>query len=436
MDIDALLELLGLNPRPAAAKTDANGVYIQPEEERSQNRVDAQARILAARQPEPASDLMSILNRNRQSPEVAAEASTLLAPVREGFESANAPMEAQLQALEQEIASLERDQQARTQDVMGQNSRMRAMTPEMFTQPANARPDVVGQPMAGMPQLPRVPPAAANPFPPANPNQYAALERAGPPLQPAGTPPAQPLPARPSAPNLGPPQLQAFVDGSQSPVLPPGPINPPINGGPFQTPGPGNPLMEAFAQTAVPMQPSQRPPPTDTVPRLLRRNPPTFPFNRPSLAQPGPQVEGMPIIRGPQSPAPVQPPAPFTPSGEVIDWWNLGPRTAPPVSRPPRARQVAAQGPDQSTQLNQRELERLLSLPANQAPPASATQPTPQLASAPVQPPVPVPTGATPMSPPPAPRVNEQIPEALKTQLLNEAYRIVRDRQPQTLGAR
>lgn len=431
MNQDWLLELLGIRPRQSEAQTTPDGTYVQPEEERQQQRQEYMNRIEAP-PPAPTSDLMTIVNRQRENPAPAPSVDAALAPMAGRAEQQQSAIQAEqqrLRDLEAEMAQEAERQQMRTN-----------LNPGRTPPPAPSRPAVAnGGSMPAAPlHAPAPGPAPTDPFnQPMNP-AYAAAERAGPPLAHVG-------PAGPSGPpvNLAsnPP---AYTNGGGMPNAPLPPM-PPVTHGPFMTMSPGDPMQEAFvgadgAPVAPPMNPTGTPPPDPNY-LLPGRQPPHnyVPFSEPSASRTlRGTPEGMPIIDGSQPN-----PGPFMPAGQLTDWWNSdrGPTPTQARSIPQRPLPTPAPAaPDQSTILNQQELARFLAADsgATPPPPAPATTPPGPLASVPPVAPTPVPPGATPMTPAAPPSPGSQIPLALQEQLLQEAYRLVANKgvQQPTLGAR
>jgi len=431
MNQDWLLELLGIRPRQSEARTTPDGTYVQPEEERQQQRQEYMNRIEAP-PPAPTSDLMTIVNRQRENPTPAPSVDAALAPMAGRAEQQQSAIQAgqqRLRDLEAEMAQEAERQQMRTN-----------LNPGRTPPPAPSRPAVAnGGSMPAAPlHAPAPGPAPTDPFnQPMNP-AYAAAERAGPPLAHVG-------PAGPSGPpvNLAanPP---AYTNGGGMPNAPLPPM-PPVTHGPFMTMSPGDPMQEAFVgangvPVAPPMNPTGTPPPDPNY-LLPGRQPPHnyVPFSEPSASRTlRGTPEGMPIIDGSQPN-----PGPFMPAGQLTDWWNSGRGPTPTQARSIPQRPLptpAPAAPDQSTILNQQELARFLAADsgASPPPPAPATTPPGPLASVPPVAPTPVPPGATPMTPAAPPSPGSQIPLALQEQLLQEAYRLVANKgaQQPTLGAR
>lgn len=399
MNQDWLLELLGIRPRQSEARTTPDGTYIQPEEERQQQRQEYMNRIEAP-PPAPTSDLMTIVNRQRENPTPAPSVDAALAPMAgraQQEQSAIQAEQARLRDLEITMAQEAERQQMRTN-----------LNPGRTPPPAPSRPAV-----ANGGSMPAAPLHAPAPGP------------AGPPVNLASNPPA-------------------YTNGGGMPNAPLPPM-PPISHGPFMTMSPGDPMQEAFvgangAPVAPPMNPTGTPPPDPNYLLPGRAAPHNYvPFSEPSASRTlRGTPEGMPIIDGSQPN-----PGPFMPAGQLTDWWNSGRGPTPTQARGTPQRPLptpAPAAPDQSTILNQQELARFLAANsgATPPPPAPATTPPGPLASVPPVAPTPVPPGATPMTPPAPPSPGSQIPLALQEQLLQEAYRLVANKgaQQPTLGAR
>lgn len=204
--------------------------------------------------------------------------------------------------------------------------------------------------------------------------------------------------------------------------------------------GPNIPMPQPRVQApqAAPIRPPQAASPPVAAPR---------PVPPPQAPAPGPQqaalAPALPMATiGPQGvspgpgvptpmPTPMQSPAIST---ETSPPEGQGARRYPlPYRQRPRPQAPASQaGPDQSTILNQRELQRFLAANPTQppAPPAPATtQPMPN-GSTPPQPPMPpVPQGAQAQAPTPGPGMGKQIPAHLKDSLLQEALRLTQQKR-------
>lgn len=492
MDTDALLEFLGIRPRAANAGMGAGSVAGAMAGAAGAPNMRGASQPLPdprlAGQPgydvntppsQAPDDLMNILNRNRQDPAVTAEAQRAMAPVAAPMQDAISAEERSLRDIEAEILQAQEQQQrrvamspedanrpaptpgmpiemqvSRALAALGSRQPGRnpaqvvidsynqpqapttAMTPEMRAPPpqqSTSVPGTIADPNAGMPQYPTPPQAVPNPFEP--PPTYAdAPPPNRPPEVPVQTPPAN----YPGSPGVM--AAMAAMDPQTSQI---------INGGPFQTMEPPNPFAEAFPPGVMPATNRPAPAPSPNYINNRRANP--LPFTNPSAAPVRPQTEGMPMLSEPVGVKPLVGAQPFTPQGPLIDAFMSGnaPRQMPaPAPRPaanggtgqiPLPPMPSRTGPDTSTVLNQAELARFLAASGGGSPPPaapSAPSPTP-LASAPTPPLVPLPPGATAMTPPPAPQVGQQMPEAMKEQLLAAAYNVLAQRnQPQTLGAR
>lgn len=451
MDVDALLEFLGIRSR------EAKGTDNQVGERASQPLPDpalaGQPGYDVNTPPSAApSDLMSIVNRNANDPAVAAEAQQIMAP-------ATQPELASMAAEEQRL----RDMEIMIADAQAAEARRAVMTPEHVTRPTAppSRPYINASAGATMPPLPNIPRAVSNPLPTTGPS-YAHLDRAGPPLQNVGN--EQPVFLPSSGATIGgavgalgqntqPPP----IDFASVPQTRPNPAaldptlsgyNPIVNSGPFMTMEPPDPFVNPNNPAQAPTgSPNAQPPPPTPDYLIPPRNPnarPPFPFSTPSavsrLIQPAAEGNSMLDTLGA---APAPPPQAFAPDGQLINWWQLGQgRNQPGQPQQPapaalRRAPTPPPGPDQSTLLNQAELARFLAasgMPATSPPPATPQAP-PQITSNPPPTPVPVPPGATSMTPPAPPAPGNQLPEALKQQLLEEAYRIVAQRGNANPGA-
>lgn len=457
MGIDELLELIGIKPRQAEAETDAEGNYIAPPEEAAQLRDEVMRRIEAP-EPPPTDDLMSIVRRNQ---------GTGVQPVGEvppHLESAATKLHNQGLREQQALADMERMIEREAQYAQNANREIILRERQNGIRQRTAQGLPPWFPVAD----PFIDTRVQGPGPTPQAPQYAHLDRAGPPLAGPMTAPDVFLPSTGAdigasvgargatipTPPPAPPTPQRPVP-TTNPATVPDPAmvgyNPIVNGGPFMTMPPPDP----FANPANPAQaptgsPTTRPPPPTPGYTIPPRRPdlrPPFPFSMPSAALrlTQPAAEGGSMLDGLPTPTP-QPPSPFVPEGQLINWWNLGQGQRQPQAQAPAptARQTAprtaptpAPGPDQSTLLNQAELARFLAANGGGTPPppAPATTPTPPVASNPPPVPTPVPPGATPMTPPAPPTPGTMVPEHLKTQLLEEAARIVNQRRATPQGA-
>lgn len=425
MGIDELLELIGIRPRSAPAKTDAEGVYVQSNAEREQQREEAVQRFNDPG-PAPASSLMESVNRVQSGN--TSPVNPAYANIDASLQNDSVAFNRAAQSTQASIADEERrlrDLEATMAQAAEQRQRQQAMTPEMVTGPVRGTIPQPPRPPQPAPQI-----ATADPFA----DMYAHLDRAGPPLQPATQPAPEPIPARPGPPPVNiasqpPPYVNASA-GARMPGFMPAQTA--VNGA-FQTMPPADPFYSPDQPPTPAPIPHPAPDPNYNLPRQSPFIAPdvnqTFPFHSPSAVM---RLAGLTEGQRPAN-------EPFAPAGAVIDWWNSNRGQAPTSAQRPRVSSPqptpAPSGPDQSTILNQQELERFLAsnpTPVN-TPPAAQSQPQP-LASAPPTTPTPPPQGATPMTPAAPPAPGNQIPPALQEQLLQEAYRIVGNRQPIRLG--
>jgi len=449
MDVNALLELIGIRPREANANAGstvgamagaaATGEGAMPVS--TDPRFVGRPGYNPTTPPSQTDDLMSILNRNRHDPNVRREAQTQLAPMRAAHNEEVAQLTNEIQSAQQS---------AREAELALLNN---GMEPRSAQPPGNVP---VGE-------------------------QYASLERSGGPLQNVGAPPSdtaaldemlntlmaqQPpatnpatggivgrdvgriggLPPPPETlrtleiPVQTPPQYVNASAGANmiSDQLPQGQF---VNSGPFMTMEPPNPFMDLTTGYAAgpPMTPVARPAPN---PAYVNNRNIQFPFTNPSAASRS-QTEGMPQLAPTRDDKPLTPPSVFAPSGPLINAFmsgNMQPSASAPAPMPTIQNPLPARTPpeDVSTRLNREELARFLNASggATPAPPApSNPSPTVLRSALPITP-TPIPPGATAMTPTPPPAPGQPIPDALREQLLAEAARIVASRKPQTLGAR
>lgn len=369
------------------------------------------------------SDLMSILNRNINSPEVWAEAQTLLEPARQDFEREAGGYRTMATNANNDAAMIE--------EILARSNGTPAPPPQSLAE----RPYVGQNPMTDTP-YPNIPGPATNPL--ADPSTaFASLDRAGPPLAPVG-PRQRPAPAPAPAPvqvasSTPPSGRPGWMDTPIS-ALPDNPIIGANPGGPYATMAPPDPFG-APGNTPPPMVPA---PASNAsadnrraIAEALGRFVPFAPGQEASLT-PNQAAGAAPILstpRGaPTAPAVLQ--AQAAPSNVIRLPQGVGGPTGTP---PPPGTPPAAPAPTQSDILNRAELERFLAAnpqPANPPPAPAAPSPTP-LASVTPTPQPPIPPAAAATQAPPAPRLNEELPPALKEQLLQEAFRLTQSRRGQ-----
>lgn len=389
--------------------------------------------------PPPNSDLMDILRRNWESPEVWAEAQTLLEPARQDFE-------AEAQGYRTHMRNSQNDAEF-IQELLALQGGGPSASPESPS--LTERPYVNASAGATTP-YPNVHRAAPNPL--ADPSTaFAHLDRAGPPLAPVGPQRSIQMPAPPTGPSapqyagLDSPGMGFSVNPAPDRPLPsatpptgrpgwmdapigPMPQNPIIGanpGGPYQTIPPADPFG-APGNTPPPMQPAPA-----AVGRMeaARRLIP-FSGDRPAVLQlsEAQQQGRAPILSQPTPPAPPAP-SPWRLPDSVSTPPTGRPAVAPPsIRRQPSQPPVPAQAPAplQSDVLNRQELQRFLE--ANPMPAPAPSQPLAQpTVTPPASPPIPPQAAAT--VPVPAPRPGQAMPEILKEQLLAEALRLTQQRR-------
>lgn len=386
-------------------------------------------------------DLMSILERNINSPEVWAEAQTLLEPARQQFETEAGGYREQMQNSQNDAQFIEE-----LLAMQGGGPSAGPAAPSMVE-----RPYINAGPGATTP-YPNIPGPATNPL--ADPsNAFAHLDRAGPPLRPAGPqprtiaapPPAPTPPPGPSAPQYAhldspgmgfsanpaptppPANLAAVPQGRpgwmDTPIAPM-PQNPIIGanpGGPYQIMAPPDPFG-APGNTPPPMQPAPASPATMEAARRLI----PFSADRPAVMQ---LSERQQAGAAPLFPQPAPPPTPWRlPDSVSTPPTARPPQTPPSIRRPPPAPAAPspAPAPLQSDILNRQELQRFMD--ANPMPAPAPSQPLAQpTVTPPASPPIPATAAAT--VPVPAPSPGQVMPIALKEQLLAEALRMTQQRR-------
>lgn len=448
MDMNALLEFLGMRPRTAQAETDAEGVYQQPESERQAQRDEYMARVNAP-PPPPTDDLMEILARQQADPSVSEEVAQYMQPERDNLarqrqywtESArtNEAMNERLanrQGFEYTPPGPEMNTILGIKDRAPNPDRYggaeAAPTPDVDMEAIDAALGLKDPTLASG----RYPQAAPAPAPTPSDSQttedfMASLQAFGPGGRPAtgagyAPPPQTPVPQSPF--REGPPP-NPFAGNQPPPSQPSNYRPPPLVIGPGGVTDNPQVTEQMVREAAARRENATRPQPTVGY---RTQNIPfsggaagNRPFVEPSAAMrlaEGPRP-GMPIIGEQPAITQQQGPAPFV--------LNLPPPAQPTAPRP-APRPAPSPAPQSSDALNRAELQRFLSANPTQPQPTtppSAPAPAPARSVLPTT--QPVPPGAGPTVPPPPPQMGQPIPDYVKEQLLAEAMRLTQQRQPQ-----